>query len=77
VVTPLPGCVGEPLTAEELPDGGFAPITVDLRDNTLSVSGSARRFLSCSVASAGFGRGQVGVGALHGTITVASLLATR
>jgi hypothetical protein len=65
VVSAVPGCAGAPLDDGELPDGPLAPLQVSARAGIVDVSTPARHLLRCAAPIA---RGQVGVGALHGTV---------
>ncbi len=69
-------CAGDPLADAELPDGTLAPIIVEHRLGQLEIGTAARSFLRCSPNPA-LGRGQIGVGALHGTVMFDNLSVTR
>ena len=77
VVAPVADCSGQALDPTELPDGSLQPITLDWRAGVLQVGNPTRLLLRCLPASAGITRGQVGVGALFGTVAVDNLTLTR
>lgn len=66
------GCVGATLGDAALPDGGLGHFTVDFRGGLLSVA----KLLAC-VPATRLGRGQVGVGSLHGTAVFDNLALSR
>jgi hypothetical protein len=77
VVTPIDGCSGAALDSAELPDGDVAPITIDWRGGALTVQTPARQLLFCVPKGVTTERGQVGVGALHGTVLADDLAIGR
>jgi hypothetical protein len=69
-------CAGEPLADAELPDGTLTEVKLEHRLGQLEVGTVQRSFVRCTPERA-LGRGQVGVGALYGTVTFDNLAATR
>jgi hypothetical protein len=71
----VPGCRGQILADDELPDGALAQMHLSWRGGRLLLR-AARPLLDCRPSPA-LGRGSVGVGALHGVATFAALAVSR
>jgi hypothetical protein len=75
LAAPVAGCRGLALDDTSLPDGDVAPVHVDWRSGTLTVTAAGREALRCRPPA--LPRGRVGVGSLHGATVFDNLALTR